>query len=237
MSPFQRRTYFRKTFHQSQNYFTIGGLPPFSSSWRQAPWYSRQAFFFQLNSCGHSPYVASSLTRDLPQSKSKLFYDWRFTANHFVLAPSPLRFTTRFFFFQLNPCGSSLYVTSSLTRRGICFLLICSAFRQLYVSHLQHVIGTSFFCTIYKCSVSTGFAKQIMPILRILFYNGSLTTAKFTPLIFSVSRFALSYTTNMFILMVLYDFCLSPAQLYERPPISQSESCYDWRSVCQSVLE
>jgi hypothetical protein len=31
------------------------------------------------------------------QSKSKLFYDWRFTANNFLLAPSSSRLTTRFF--------------------------------------------------------------------------------------------------------------------------------------------
>jgi hypothetical protein len=34
------------------------------------------------------------------KSKSKLLYDWRFTANQFVLASSPLRPTTRFFFFS-----------------------------------------------------------------------------------------------------------------------------------------
>jgi hypothetical protein len=59
-----------------------------------------------------------------------------------------------------------------------------------------------------------------MPVLRILCYNGSsvtwtvvsLTTAKFKPLIFSMAGFALAYTTNMFILTILYDFCLSPAQ-------------------------
>jgi hypothetical protein len=28
----------------------------------------------------------------------ELLYNWRFTANHFVLAPSPLRLTARFFF-------------------------------------------------------------------------------------------------------------------------------------------
>jgi hypothetical protein len=48
---------------QSQSYFTTGGLPPISSSWRQAPWDPRADFFFRLNSCGNSPYVASSLTR------------------------------------------------------------------------------------------------------------------------------------------------------------------------------
>jgi hypothetical protein len=60
-----------------------------------------------------------------------------------------------------------------------------------------------------------------MPILRILCHNGSLviwtvvslTTAKFKSLIFSISGSALSYTANAFILMILYDFCLSPAQV------------------------
>jgi hypothetical protein len=54
--------------------------------------------------------------------KSKLLYDWRFTANQFVLASSPLRLTIRIFFSQLNPCDISPYVTSSLTRRWVCLL-------------------------------------------------------------------------------------------------------------------
>jgi hypothetical protein len=41
-----------------------------------------------------------------------------------------------------------------------------------------------------------------------------LTTAKFNPLIFSMSGFLFSYTANMFILMILYDFSLIPAQFY-----------------------
>jgi hypothetical protein len=90
----------------------------------------------------------------------------------------------------------------------------------VYVSHTYHDIEISSFCTMYKSSVSTGFIEQIMHILRILCYNGSLvtwtvvslTTAKFKPLIFSMSGFTLSNTTNMFVLMILYDFCLLPAQ-------------------------
>jgi hypothetical protein len=54
------------------------------------------------------------LTRS--ESESELLYDWRFTANLFVLAKSPLRLTTSNFIFQLNTCGYSPYVTSSLTR-------------------------------------------------------------------------------------------------------------------------
>jgi hypothetical protein len=81
-----------------------------------------------------------------------------------------------------------------------------------------------------KFSVSTGFAKLVMHILLILCYNGSLktwtvvglTAAKFKPLIFSMSGFTLSYTVNMFILMILYDFSLLTAQFcYTECGISQ----------------
>jgi hypothetical protein len=91
---------------------------------------------------------------------------------------------------------------------------------SLYIAHIECFKIFFFFCAIYKFSVSPGFAKQIMHILRNLCYNGSLftwtvislTTNKFKLLIFPISGFALSYTANMFILMTLYDLCLSPAQ-------------------------
>jgi hypothetical protein len=57
----------------------------------------------------------------------ELFYDWRFTANQFVLVPSPLRLTARIFFFQLNTCGHSPYITSSLTRGWVCRLQLLLA--------------------------------------------------------------------------------------------------------------
>jgi hypothetical protein len=50
----------------SNCYFTTGGLLPISSSWRQAPWGSRPetfVFILQLNYCGQSPYVTSSLMK------------------------------------------------------------------------------------------------------------------------------------------------------------------------------
>jgi hypothetical protein len=50
------------------------------------------------------------------RAQLELLYDWRFTGNQFVLATSPLRPTTSDFIFQLNTCGYSPYVTSSLTR-------------------------------------------------------------------------------------------------------------------------
>jgi hypothetical protein len=38
------------------------------------------------------------------------------------------------------------------------------------------LLNISSFCTTHKSSVSTGLTEQIMPILHILFYNGSLVT-------------------------------------------------------------
>jgi hypothetical protein len=52
-----------QAYFQSQSHFTTGGLSSISSSWRQAPWDSGPAFFFQLKHCCHSPYVTALLTR------------------------------------------------------------------------------------------------------------------------------------------------------------------------------
>jgi hypothetical protein len=60
-------------------------------------------------------------------SESKLHYDWRLTANLFVLGLSPLTLMTSDFFFQRNPCLYSPYVTSCLTRGRIYRLQILLA--------------------------------------------------------------------------------------------------------------
>jgi hypothetical protein len=52
-----------------------------------------------------------------------------------VLAPGPLRPTTRDFFPQLNPWGHSPYVTPSLKRRWVRLSRICMAFRQVYIEN------------------------------------------------------------------------------------------------------
>jgi hypothetical protein len=57
-----------------------------------------------------------------PESEPELLYDWRFTANQFVFATSPLRLTTSNFIFQLNTCDYSPYVSSSLIRGWVCRL-------------------------------------------------------------------------------------------------------------------
>jgi hypothetical protein len=126
----------------------------------------------------------------------------------------PLEAHDQRFFLHLSPCGHSPYLTSSLMT-GWVYLLSKGFTPPLSSVHITHraCYWNSSFC-------STGFAKQIMPTLCILFYNSilvtwtfiSLTTSKFKPFIFSTSGFTLSYAANVFILMILYDFCLLPAK-------------------------
>jgi hypothetical protein len=60
-------------------------------------------------------------TKLIAESESELLYDWRFTANQFVLATSRLRLTA-INFFQRKLCGHNSYVTSCLTRGWVCRL-------------------------------------------------------------------------------------------------------------------
>jgi hypothetical protein len=125
--------------HCQLNYSTISSQPPLQNSFST---YNSQADgHFSQSSC-------SSLHRltvnwlGRKNSKSELLYDWRFTANQFVLAstlwdPRP---EISLFFFQLSPCVHSPYATSSLTRRWICLLWICVDFRQVYISRIWNVI-------------------------------------------------------------------------------------------------
>jgi hypothetical protein len=73
------------------------------------------------------------------KSESELLYDWRFTASQFVLATSSLRLTTSNSLFQLNTCGYSPYVASSLTRGWVCCL-------QLLLVLPSAVILMTFYC-------------------------------------------------------------------------------------------
>jgi hypothetical protein len=69
----------------------------------------------------------------MKESESELLYGWRFTANQFVLATSPLRLTTSNFIFQLNTCGYIPYVISSLTRGWVCRLQLLLILASAYI--------------------------------------------------------------------------------------------------------
>jgi hypothetical protein len=66
-------------------------------------------------------YGGGIRTRLYTRVSVRVTFDWRFTANHSILATSPLRVTTNNFF-QLNTCGHSPYVTCCLTRGCVCRL-------------------------------------------------------------------------------------------------------------------
>jgi hypothetical protein len=81
------------------------------------------------------------------ESESELLYDWRFTANQFVLATGPLRPITSNFIIQLNTCSYSPYVTSSLTRGWVCRLqLLLSSPAQSYSDPSPAGLMTIFYC-------------------------------------------------------------------------------------------
>jgi hypothetical protein len=124
------------------------------------------------------------------KSESKLLYDWRFTANQFVLAPNLLRLTTRVFFNWILAIIN--YVTSSLTRRWIFMITMLGLLSSVSIAQIE---------CFWKFFVLHYVIVQVLCQYRLC-YNGSLvtwtvvrlTTPKFKPLIFSTSGFALSCT-------------------------------------------
>jgi hypothetical protein len=68
------------------------------------------------------PHLVKNEFESYFTSELELLYDWRLTANQFVLASRSLRLTTSDFIFQLKPCCFRPYVTSSMTRGWMCRL-------------------------------------------------------------------------------------------------------------------
>jgi hypothetical protein len=126
-----------------------------------------------------------------------------------------------YIFFSTEPLRSnSLCNTLSDEKMGLSLMNRFCLSSSVHIAHttcywkffLLHYIQVLCQCRLCKADYAC----------LITCYNGSLdtwtvlslTTAKFVPLIFSMSGFTLSYTANMFILLILYDFCLLPAQYF-----------------------
>jgi hypothetical protein len=69
---------------------------------------------------------------DGSDSESELLYDWRLATNLFHLATSRSRLTTSIFF-QLNTCGHSPYVISSVTWGWVCRLYLLLGFASAVI--------------------------------------------------------------------------------------------------------
>jgi hypothetical protein len=98
-----------------------------------------------------TPFSAGHcLTSELnPESESQLLYDWRITANQFVLATSHLRLKPSNFF-QLNTCGYSPYATSSLTGGWIYHNCFWASPAQSFSGPSPVELMTIFYCLRFK---------------------------------------------------------------------------------------
>jgi hypothetical protein len=83
-------------------------------------------------------------------AESELLYDWQFTANQFVLATSPFRLMKSNFIFQLNTCGYSPYVTSSVTREWVCRLQLLLVLASVVVLRYESRGLMIFYCLTFE---------------------------------------------------------------------------------------
>jgi hypothetical protein len=134
----------------------------------------------------HNYWTAAVLwVTDPPtNSKSKSLYDWRFTANQFVLARSSLRFTIRDFFLRLNPCGQSPHVTSSPTKGWVYLLWICLSFFKcsyLTYSMLLKILASALYiqilCQSRLCKADHAYLTANSIQSQLAWFNISAWTA------------------------------------------------------------
>jgi hypothetical protein len=148
----------------------------------------------------------------------------RLTVSHFVLVSSPIRGSwPDFNLAQLRFC---LCLASFLMRRRICPLSVVTAnftvqFVRPCVKSMSQILKMCM-RDLYKIQFIQDLCQSRLwtadYALSSSHYNGtlvtwtvvSLTAAKFNPITFSVSGFALSNIANICIFMILYGFCLVP---------------------------
>jgi hypothetical protein len=126
--------------------------------------FTRRSLVTASNSGDSSASALKSSLHRLPyrtDSESELLYDWRFTANQFVLATNHLRLTTNIFF-QLHTCGHSPYVTSSLTRGWVCRLRLLLALASAVILRSEfHATLTTFYCLRFETAPTGGPGPRI----------------------------------------------------------------------------
>lgn len=88
-------------------------------------------------------------------SKSKLLYNWRFTANLFILGPFPLRFMAGVFM-RPNLCGRSPYDTPCLQTKRFCLSWINSVFVNCKYQSYKKLFKKCPFCNVYNFSLYPG---------------------------------------------------------------------------------
>jgi hypothetical protein len=159
---------------------------------------------------------------------------WSSPVQSFLVSVSSKSITKIFILSQTLTCFRVSVRVTSVYRQ---LVRICSKPLEAHDQSFFHLVCLSLVkCTyrtysmllkilafaLYMSSVSPGFFKAYHACLTYVMLQRHfshltyvrLTTAKFKALIFFMSGFVLTYTANLFILMILYDFCLFPAVSY-----------------------
>jgi hypothetical protein len=124
---------------ERESYFTTGGLPPISSSWRQAPWVPRPQFYCPLN----PQYIPSGRTQQktsLPATPL-LFHNVTISAD-----PQRTPFPAVFLFIALRGVTYSIVASLFIVPKpsnGHLFRLIYSSFQRTCHSMNQSALTTT----------------------------------------------------------------------------------------------
>jgi hypothetical protein len=118
-----------------------------------------------------------------------------------------------------------MFAESLLSNGCLCWLH-SSCLKQ--IRKFFHVHHIQVLCRLYKGDHA--YLTYLMLQWHLCHWNGlSLTTAKFKPLIFTVSGVNLSYAVKMFIHLILYDICQI---CYIIVYIRKVESCVQIADLC-----
>jgi hypothetical protein len=143
-----------------------------------------------------SPFFTDPCTELTKQVKVKMKVKVKVTLRLGVyrqwirLGVEPLETLDRRFFLQLYHCGHSLYVTSSLTRKWVCLLWTCLAFRQMYISFIWHLIEyffllhcTQVLCQNRLCRADHAYLTYLMLQRLITYQHGSRRKYSFSTVV------------------------------------------------------
>jgi hypothetical protein len=159
------------------------------------------------------------------QSRIELRYDWR-SVSQYVLVLSQLWACDQTLFPVWRFLSESYFLVSAGRPlwREVGSAICVSVSSNLSVWTLSVYISCVYSQAMYRQDIQGFFLPQLSTadyalVTSSLLYHDTLVTwivvhmtaAKFKPLIFSVSDFALSYAANICIFMILDGFCILPA--------------------------
>jgi hypothetical protein len=116
-----------------------------------------RCIIFTFYTVSHNVYITICCLHagSQPKIKSELLYDWRFTANEFVLASSPLRLTTEFFFLFHSTFRLIILTQHALWREDwvISYEYSWPLVKCMYRTYITCILSKIRPCTLYKSAL------------------------------------------------------------------------------------